>query len=43
LSRLCFRLTKEKKADVKLKVERMAGIYSNAFHEGVTHLIAEVR
>ncbi len=26
---------------VKLRVERMGGIYENAFHDGVTHLVAE--
>ena len=33
---------KEKKKEVQLKVERMGGIYSNAFHDAVTHLVAEV-
>ena len=31
--------TKEKKNELQLKVERMGGIYSNAFHDGVTHLV----
>ena len=35
-------LSKEGKADVKTKVERMGGIYSNAFHDGVTHLVADI-
>ena len=38
-----FRFTKEKKLDIKTKIERMGGIYSNAFHDGVSHLVAEVR
>ena len=33
---------KEKKKEVQQKVERMGGIYSNAFHDAVTHLVAEV-
>ncbi len=36
------RFTKEKKTDIKQKVEQMGGIYSTAFHDGVTHLVAEV-
>jgi hypothetical protein len=35
------RFTKEKKTDIKQKVEQMGGIYSTAFHDGVTHLVAE--
>ncbi|XP_076054847.1 mutagen-sensitive 101 isoform X2 [Oratosquilla oratoria] len=32
---------KEQKEEIQQKVERMAGIYSNVFHEGVTHLVAD--
>lgn len=31
---------KDIKAELQMLVERMAGIYSNNFHEGVTHLVA---
>ncbi|XP_042237542.1 DNA topoisomerase 2-binding protein 1-like isoform X2 [Homarus americanus] len=31
---------KETKTELQMLVERMAGIYSNIFHEGVTHLVA---
>ena len=34
--------SKEEKEALKLKIERMGGIYANAFHEGVTHLVADV-
>ncbi len=33
---------RERKARLQLQVERMGGIYANAFHDGVTHLVAEV-
>ena len=33
---------KDKKNDIQKLIERMAGIYSNAFHDGVTHLVAAV-
>eukprot|EP00092_Neocalanus_flemingeri_P010154 GFUD01010944.1.p1 GENE.GFUD01010944.1~~GFUD01010944.1.p1 ORF type:complete len:1552 (+),score=561.52 GFUD01010944.1:76-4731(+) len=33
-------LEKPEKEKLKQLVERMAGIYSNAFHDGVTHLVA---
>lgn len=33
-------MEKVDKDKMKLLVERMAGIYSNAFHDGVTHLVA---
>ena len=33
-------LEKVEKEKFKQLVERMAGIYSNAFHDGVTHLVA---
>ncbi|CAL4073586.1 unnamed protein product, partial [Meganyctiphanes norvegica] len=32
---------KQEKAELQSKVERMAGIYSNNFHEGVTHLVVK--
>ena len=36
--------SKDKKEEIQMKVERMGGIYSNAFHDGVTHLVCnEVR
>ena len=35
-------IDKEDKTEIQRKIERMAGIYSNSFHEGVTHLVAEV-
>lgn len=31
---------KDVKAELQMLVERMAAIYSNNFHEGVTHLVA---
>lgn len=34
--------SREKKSELQLRIERMGGIYANAFHDGVTHLIAEV-
>lgn len=34
--------SREKKDQIKKEVEFMAGIYSNAFHDGVTHLVAAV-
>ena len=34
---------KEEKAEIQKKVEMMGGIYSNAFHDGVTHLVTKVR
>ena len=34
---------KEEKVALQRAVERMAGVYSNAFHDGVTHLVAAVR
>ncbi len=30
---------KERKVDLQSKVEQMGGIYSNSFHDGVTHLV----
>ena len=33
---------KDEKKEIQSKIERMGGIYSNAFHDGVTHLIARV-
>lgn len=33
---------KDRKAELQLTVERMGGIYSNAFHDGVTHLVASM-
>ena len=36
--------SRDKKEEIQMKVERMGGIYSNAFHDGVTHLVCnEVR
>ena len=35
----CSGLDKTQKERMKLLVERMAGVYSSAFHDGVTHLI----
>ena len=35
----CSGLNKTVKEQVKLLVERMAGIYSSSFHDGVTHLV----
>lgn len=32
---------KQEKTSLQTKVERMAGIYSNNFHEGVTHLVVK--
>ena len=40
---LCNRFTKERKQEIKTRVERMGGVYSNVFHDAVTHLVAEVR
>lgn len=34
---------KDVKARLQLRIERMGGIYANAFHEGITHLVAGVR
>ena len=34
--------TKEQKTELQVKVERMGGIYSNAFHDGVTHIICSL-
>ena len=35
---------KDRKNEIQTMVERMGGIYSNAFHDGVTHLVCnEVR
>lgn len=34
--------SKEKKNEIQQKIERMGGIYSNAFHDGVTHLICSL-
>ena len=31
---------KDDKAELQRIISRMAGLYSNSFHEGVTHLIA---
>ena len=31
--------SKDQKNELQQKVERMGGIYSNAFHDGVTHLV----
>ncbi|XP_071748981.1 DNA topoisomerase 2-binding protein 1-A [Lepeophtheirus salmonis] len=33
---------KEKKAEIQKLIESMSGVYSNTFHDGVTHLIAAV-
>ena len=33
---------KEDKKEVQKKIERMGGVYSNNFHDGVTHLVAKV-
>jgi dihydrodipicolinate reductase len=33
---------KEEKAALQKKIERMGGIYANAFHDGVTHLVTKV-
>ena len=33
---------KEVKSQLQIKVEKMGGIYSNAFHDGVTHLVAHM-
>ena len=30
------------KKELQTKIERMGGLYSNNFHEGVTHLVAKV-
>ena len=35
----CSGLDKTQKERIKLLVERMAGVYSSAFHEGVSHLV----
>ena len=32
--------TKERKTEIQKSVELMGGIYSNSFHDGVTHLVA---
>ena len=32
--------TKERKTEIQKTVELMGGIYSNSFHDGVTHLVA---
>lgn len=34
---------KENKTKIQKLVEQMGGIYANAFHDGVTHLVADVR
>ena len=34
--------SKEQKNELQLKVERMGGIYSNSFHDGVTHLVVRL-
>lgn len=34
--------TKEDKSQLQRSIERMGGIYANSFHEGVTHLVADV-
>ena len=33
---------KEDKRELQTKIERMGGVYSNNFHDGVTHLVAKV-
>ena len=33
---------KEEKRELQIKIERMGGVYSNNFHDGVTHLVAKV-
>ena len=33
---------KDDKKEVQTKVEKMGGLYSNNFHDGVTHLVAKV-
>ena len=33
---------KEEKSGLQKMVEKMCGIYSNTFHEGITHLVAKV-
>ena len=35
----CSGLDKHQKEQMKLLIERMAGVYSSAFHDGVTHLV----
>ena len=35
----CSGLDKTQKERIKLLVERMAGVYSSAFHDGVSHLV----
>ena len=35
----CSGLDKQQKEHMKLLIERMAGAYSSAFHDGVTHLV----
>ena len=35
----CSGLDKSQKERMKLLVERMAGVYSSAFHDGVSHLV----
>lgn len=34
--------SRDQKATIQLKVERMGGVYANVLHEGVTHLVCEV-
>ena len=33
---------KDDKKELQTKIERMGGVYSNNFHDGVTHLVAKV-
>ena len=33
---------KDDKKELQNKVEKMGGLYSNNFHDGVTHLVAKV-
>ena len=35
----CSGLDKQQKEKLRMLIERMAGIYSSAFHDGVTHLV----
>ena len=30
---------KEEKAEIQKKIGQMSGVYSNDFHEGITHLV----
>ncbi|KAK4321748.1 hypothetical protein Pmani_007486 [Petrolisthes manimaculis] len=37
----CTGFEKEERAELQQRVERMAGIYSSNFHQGVTHVVAK--